>query len=187
MVSLMLDSDQPAVLLEPRFAGMRIATYADLVTPEIISAAGDRLIVIDRGDGDPHNLATVADIEPALLSVADGAAKVRQWIAEGRRFPTAYHDRAQWQAVNEALAGEPFHHWVATLDGTLVPGGYYMAAVQFAGASVLGFHADISVIWDEGWNPLPAGPSAAQLAALRQLATSVAQGGAQLLAEVKAL
>lgn len=185
--ALMLDSDQPAVLLEPRFDGLRIATYADLITPEIIAAAGPRLTVIDRGHGDPHNLATVADIEPELLSVADGMAKVKQWIQEGRRQPTAYHDRADWAAVNEAGSGMPFHHWIATLDGTLVPNGYYMAAVQFAPAAVLGFHADMSIIWDDGWHPLPAGPSESQLTALKTLATTVAQGGAQLLAEIKSL
>lgn len=185
MVSLMLDSDQPTVLLEPRFAGMRIASYADLATPELISAGGRRLVWFDRGYGDPHNVATIADIEPQLLSVADGAAKVKQWIEEKRPFPTAYHDRVQWQAVNEALAGEPYHHMVATLDGTLVPGGLYMAVVQFADAARLGFHADMSIVWDEGWNPLPAGPSDAERAALRQLGTTVAQGAAQLLAEIR--
>lgn len=187
MPRIMLDSDQPAVLLEARFADVLIATYADLVTPEIIAAAGPRLVVIDRGAGDPHDLATVADIEPGLLSVAAGAEKIRQWDAEKRPFPTAYHDRADWAAVNEQLTGVAYHHWVATLDGTLVPNGFYMAAVQFQGAAALGFHADISIVWDDSWHPAPAGPSPTQLAQLKQLATVVAQGGAQLLTEIRAL
>lgn len=183
----MLDSDQPAVLLEPRFANLRIATYADLVTPEIITAAGGRLIVIDRGAGDPHSLATVADIEQGCLSIAEGADRIKQWDAERRPFPTAYHDRSDWEAVNTALEGTTFHHWVTTLDGTLVPSGYYMAAVQFAPSSVLGFHADMSIIWDDSWHPMPAGPSAAHVQALTQLASTLYHGVAELLTAVKGL
>lgn len=187
MAGLMLDSDDPSVLLEPRFSAMRIATYADLITPEIIAAAGPRLTVIDRGHGDPHNLATVADIEPALLTVDQGIAKIRQWLEEGRRGVTAYHDRAQWNEVNQAGAGLEFSHWIATLDGTLVPAGFYMAAVQFAGESLLGFHADMSIVWNDEWHPLPAGPTAAQLASLKQLAATVTQGATQLLHEIGTL
>lgn len=187
MPGLMLDSDNPAVLLEPRFANLRIATYSDLVTPEIIAAAGPRLVVIDRGGADPHGLASVADIEPGCLTIAQAVERIRQWDAERRPFPTAYHDRNDWAAVNKALEGVAYHHWVTTLDGTLVPGGFYMAVVQFAGAAVLGFHADASIIWDDSWHAQPGGPSAAQLAALKQLATTVATGGQQLLADIRAL
>lgn len=187
MPALMLDSDQPAVLLEARFANLRIATYADLVTAEIVAAAGPRLKVIDRGQGDPLGLATIADIEPQLLTPQQGIDKIRGWLEEKRLQPTAYHDRAQWAEVNQLGAGLDFAHWVATLDGTLVPNGYYMDAVQFAGAAVLGFHADVSIIWSDGWHPLPGGPSPAQLDALKALAGTVAQGGVQLLSEIRAL
>lgn len=187
MPALMLDSDQPAVLLEPRFANLRIATYADLVTPEIIAAAGPRLKVIDRGSGDPHGLATIADIERGVLSAAEGVAKVKQWLEERRPQPTVYHNRAQWEEVNRAADGLNYAHWVATLDGTLVPSGFYMAAVQFAGAGTLGFHADMSIVWEDSWHPVPGGPSAARLDTLRAVAETVARGGAQLLADIRAL
>lgn len=187
MPALMLDSDQPAVLLESRFANLRIATYADLVTPEIIAAAGPRLKVIDRGSGDPHGLATIADVERGVLSVAEGVAKVRQWLEEKRPQPTIYHNRSTWEEINKAADGLDYTHWVATLDGTMVPSGYYMAVVQAWGAAALGFHADMSIVWDDGWHRLPGGPPAAQLDTLRAVAETVARGGAQLLADIRAL
>ena len=169
MPALMFDSDDPVVLLEPFLEACRIATYADLVTPTLIRAAAGRLVVIDRGLGDPHNLATVADIEDGALSVAAGAAKIRQWHEEKRPYPTAYHDRNLQAEVDAALTGVPANNWVATLDGTLVPNGYRRAVVQFADAAVLGFHADVSIVWDDGWHPLPAALPSATVAQLRTL------------------
>lgn len=167
MPALMFDSDNPAVLLSASCEGCRIATYADLLTPAIVAAAGGRLLVIDRGHGDPLNKATIADIEPGLLSVAQGAAKIRQWKGEGRPYPTAYHDRALEGEVTAALSGVPFWTWLATLDNTLHPGGYGAAAVQFAGETALGFHADVSIVWDDRWNPLPLGPAASAVSAVK--------------------
>lgn len=167
MTRVLFDSDQPAVLVAPARAGVLVATYADLLTPEIIAQLGPMLLVIDRGQGDPHGLATIADIEPGLLSVADGAAKIRQWISEHRAFPTAYHDRALWQEVHQALAGVNYHEWIATLDGTCNPNGTRPAAVQILGADKVGFHADLSIVWDDAWHPAPAGATAAQVAAVR--------------------
>lgn len=187
MPRLMIDSDDTALLLQPRFAGMTLGAYADIVTPEQVAQAAGRMVVIDRGLGDPHAIATVADIEPGAHTVESGAALVKQWDAEHRPFPTAYHDRAQWEAVNAALEGVKFAHWVATLDGTLVPSGYYMAVVQFAPAAVLGFHADMSIVWDDGWHPMPGAPSPVALADLEHVAAVVAQGAAQLAAMARKL
>lgn len=172
MPRLMIDSDTPGVLLEPRFGGMLVATYADIITPELVAQLGERLVVIDRGHGDPFNKATVADCEPGLLTVEESVARVRTWDAENRPYPTIYHDRVQWAAVNEAAKGLNVHHWVATLDGTLVPSGYYMAVVQFAGENKLGFHADMSIVWDDGWHPQHSAVPAAELALLRSLANT---------------
>lgn len=172
MVGVLFDSDEPAVLLQPFLAGCRVATYADLLNPTLVKEFGPRLIVIDRGHGDPLGLATVADIEPGLLSAAAGAAKVHQWISERRPTPAVYHDRNDWQAVSAALAGAPCRHWVATLDGTADPLGQRPAGVQILGADKLGFHADLSVVWDETWHPLAPTLPAAEAAKLHQLAAA---------------
>lgn len=170
MTGLLVDSDQPQILLEPMFTGCRVATYADIVTPALLAQLAGRLILIDRGLGDPHNVATVADIETGALSVESGAEKIRQWHAEGRPFPTAYHDRALQAAIDQALAGTPHNNWVATLDGTLLPDGVRRAVVQFAGEAQIGVHADLSIVWDDGWHPMPVYPPAATVAALRRYA-----------------
>ncbi|SRR5258708_7701813 len=181
MPGLMFDSDEPAVLLSAACEGCRVATYADLVTPAIIAAAGHRLVVIDRGKGDPHNVATVADIEQGCLTVMDGAAKVRQWIAAGRPFPTAYHNRSIAAQVTAAIGRGRYYTWDATLDGTMRVPGVNLTAVQIAPASVVGFHADLSIIWDDSWHPLSGGPSPAAVTAVRlavgQVSSSVAQLG----------
>lgn len=152
----MVDSDQLSVLLDPRFANMRVATYADIITPEFMSATAGRWVAIDRGLGDPHQVATVADVEAGALTVSQAHDRVQQWTGQRRAFPTVYHNRAMWAAVNDQLKGLSYSHWVATLDGTLVPDGYYMAVVQFAGELTLGVHADLSIIWNDAWHPLPA-------------------------------
>jgi hypothetical protein len=174
MPDMMLDTDNPALLSGPLFAGCRVATYADLVTPLILSNYLGRLIVIDRGRGDPHNAATVADIEPTLLTVAEGVAKIKQWVAEHRPFPTAYCDRNDWPAVDAALAGIPHHDWIATLDGTLLPDGRRPAVVQVWGETALGFHADLSIVWDDTWHPIRPAVSWASVAGLEATATTLA-------------
>lgn len=166
MPGLMFDSDQISVLTGPDCEGCRVATYADIVTPELISALGGRLVVIHRGLGDPHNVATVADIEDGALTPEQGSSLIRQWIGESRPSPTAYHDRAQWAAVTQALAGVRYHTWVSTLDGTLLPNNERPDVVQFASADGVGFHADCSMVWNDSWHPLPASLPGAQRADL---------------------
>lgn len=155
MPSVMFDSDDPAVLLSDHCKGSRVATYADLLTADLVRQLGKRLSVIDRGQGDPLGLATIADIEPGLLTVEQGVAKIRQWITEGRHQPTAYSDRTDWPAIVTALGPLKPFHWIATLDGTANPDGKYPAVVQALGEAKLGFHADMSIVWDDLWHPLP--------------------------------
>ena len=173
MPGLMLDTDNTALLATAPFAYARLATYADLMTPAIEAEFRGRLIVIDRGHGDPMSLATVADIEDQLLTVEQGAAKIRQWNAEHRPFPTAYHDRALWAAVDAALAGVPHYTWVSTLDMTIVPDGRKPDAVQFAGAAAIGFHADLSIVWNDNWCPIRPAVSWAQWDALSAAAAAL--------------
>lgn len=167
MTRVIFDSDQPAVLVNPAKAGVLVATYADLLTPAIIAELGPMLLVIDRGQGDPHGLATIADIEQGLLSPATGAALIRQWVSQHRAFPTAYCDRSLRAAVASELSGVPYHEWIATLDGTCNPDGNRPAAVQILGADKVGFHADLSIVWADNWHPAAAGATAAQVAAVR--------------------
>lgn len=149
----MFDSDDPAVLETIQFVPARVATYADLLTPSIVAKFGPRLAVIDRGLGDPMNRAHIVDIEPGALSVGAGATRIHQWAAEGRPFPTVYVNRENWDQVLAACLPVRPYAWVATLDGTLNPNGTFPHLTQFAGADKLGLHADVSVVWDEGWLP----------------------------------
>lgn len=164
-----------------------MATYADIITPAFMSAAHGRWAAIDRGTGDPHNVATIADIEPGALSVASARAKIVQWNAEHRPFPTAYHNRSIWGEVNTELKGISYSHWLATLDGTLVPDGYYMAAVQFAGERTLGFHADMSIVWADNWKPIPESAPSVPVAGLKTLAAQATAALANLTAAVDRL
>ena len=150
----MFDSDNLAALAPPLTNGAIVATYADIITPAFATEFKGRLVVIDRGHGDPLNLASVADMETGALSIAEGVAKIRQWEAEGRPFPTGYVNRAEWPAFDHALGTTHAFHWVATLDGTLLPDGKRPDVVQFAGEAALGFHADASLVWNAGWHPI---------------------------------
>ena len=182
MASLMFDSDTPAALADPRFAGARVATYADLVTPQIAAQFGRRLVVIDRGRGDPLGLATVADCETGLLSVGQAVDKVRAWGAEGRPQPTIYHDRDLWGEIEAAFQPPGPWNWVATLDGTMNPDGKYPAAVQILGEGRVGLHVDVSVVWNEAWHP--PGLDVAGAAGLKYLARQAASAVQQLVAAV---
>lgn len=169
MSGLMYDSDDVTVLGSTLCINSRVATYADLITQAIIDTYRGRLVVIDRGHGDPFNVATVADIETGLLTIAQGVAKIQFWNASHRPFPTAYVNRANWAAFRAAIGTVPHWEWIATLDGTLLPEGKRPAVVQFAGEGALGFHADASVVWDDRWHPIrPAVSWTSQAAMLRQ-------------------
>lgn len=180
----MVDSDQLSVLLDPRFANMRVATYADIITPEFMAQTEGRWIAINRGMGDPHQVATVADVETGALSVGQAHDRIQQWTAQRRPWPTVYHNRASWAEVNETLHQLSYTHWVATLDGTLVPDKYYMAVVQFAGELDLGIHADMSIIWADNWHPMPVRTPSVPAAALKQLASDAQTSLAHLVSAV---
>ena len=172
MPGVLFDSDEPAVLLQASLAGCRVATYADLATAALVKELGPRCIWIDRGHGDPLGIATVVDIEPGLYTVANGVAKVLQMVAEKRPTPAVYHDRNDWAAVTAALHGASVRHWVATLDGTCLPLASRPAAVQILGAKQVGFHADLSIVWDDTWHPVQAGIPIPEVTKLQSLATT---------------
>lgn len=187
MPNVMFDSDEPAVLEQVALAGCRVATYADLATPDLVKALGPRCVWIDRGHGDHLGIATVVDIEPGLYTVAAGVAKLLQMIAEKRPQPTAYHDRNDWAAVTAALHGTQVHHWVATLDGTCLPLASRPAAVQILGAKQVGFHADLSIVWDDTWHPVQAGIPVPEVVKLQSLASTAHVPLQALLSYITAL
>lgn len=152
-----------------------------------MSAAAGRWVAIDRALGDPHNVATVVDIEAHADTIGAARSKLITWNEQRRPFPTAYHDRASWGQVNTDLQGISYSHWVATLDGTLVPDGYYMAAVQFAGEKTLGFHADMSVVWADNWHPIPVHASPVPVAAIKADLAAVQTALSHLASGIAAL
>ena len=147
----MFDSDDPAVLEEPIFNDSRVATYADLLTPAIVAKFGRRLAVIDRGHGDPMNRAHIVDVESGALTIAQGAAKIKTWVAEHRPYVTAYVNRSNQPALKAELGTVDPFWWVATLDGTMNVQDSYSSIVQFAGEAAFGLHVDVSIVYHTGW------------------------------------
>lgn len=104
--------------------------------------------------GDP-SLGNCLDVETGDATPAD----IDPWAA-GRRAAgignlAVYCNRGNLAAVL-GTSHEPVFHWVATLDGTLVIPAYLPmrqpTAVQFAPASVTGIHADLSLVFEDGWH-----------------------------------
>jgi hypothetical protein len=154
MVRIMFDSDNPDVLagLHHENGGGLVATYADLVTPGWAAQFGHDLLVIDRGTGDPHHLATAGDFERGALTVADAPA---WWDSHHDRGDlTVYADRSTMPALIRALGPHrPAYRWWATLDGTMrIPQNPH-AMVQFADPARTGFHADATIIYNPRWRP----------------------------------
>jgi hypothetical protein len=150
---LMYDSDSIAALRQLRADGAGlVATYADLVTPQVEQEFGTSLAVIDRGMGDPLRLARIGDFETGALNPSNAAA----WWDEhtGRGELTVYANRATMPTVLSVLGhGRAAWRWWATLDGTMRIPGNPNAMVQFAGAAATGVHADCTVIYHPGWKP----------------------------------
>jgi len=177
----MLDTDDLAALPGGVRADL-LAYYADLVhTPADLAALEARwpaVVLIERGLGDPLGLASAIDVEQH----AEGVAAVKPWAAaqgaHGVRYLAVYANRSTMPAVD--AAGWTGYRWYATLDGTAHidgrPAGLAPAAVQCLSAAMLGFHADLSLVFEDGWHPSPpAGLSPADRAALATARTR-AQG-----------
>ena len=160
MIRAMLDSDDLAAL---GHVTPLIATYADLFPTHaalhgfLASHPGQQVVLIDRALGDPLGVASVLDIE----AHADGVGKLPGWYdrqhGRGIHYLTAYCDRSTLPAVIQAGGHRHVYHWVATLDGTVVIGGFAPlaapAAVQCLGEAQLGVHADLSLVLEDQWHP----------------------------------
>ena len=167
MIRFMLDTDQ----LDKLTGHVELLmTYSDLV-PDYGTISRrfpkSKVILIDRGLGDPTGLASVLDIEPGALTINAAIRRYDEQQAKGVDFLTAYHDRADADAIKAAFL--PRHPWhiYATLDGTAHIAGYVPlegpAAVQCLSSGELGYHADGHLVFEDGWNPTRAGVTTATL------------------------
>jgi hypothetical protein len=160
MARIMFDSDVIADLPRNSLA----ATYSDLIPnkarlTKLRAEFPHGLVLIDRGLGNPTGQASVADVETGALTVADFPDWYDDKTGAGIQFVTAYVNRSTLPALDAVLGNRHPYRWVATLDGTMhIAGfrpGHNPAAVQFASEQMLGFHADGSVVWQDGWHPEP--------------------------------
>lgn len=137
-----------------------LATYSDLVpVPANLQAKFPHsvIVLIDRGLGDPSGEASVFDIEPGALTIAEAVSKYDAQKAKGVKYLTAYHDRAETDAVKAGFGKRPVYHWIATLDGTAHIQAFKPlftpAVIQCLSATELGYHADGSLVLEDSWHP----------------------------------
>lgn len=125
--------------------------------------------------GDP-SLGNALDVETGDATPGQAPRWYDARHAAGIRNLAVYCNRATLPAVNAAMGARPFYRWIATLDGTMRPGGN-ADAVQFAGAAAAGIAADISVVWTGSWHGPPAAP---------KLTSWATDGKTSLVAEARA-
>lgn len=137
-----------------------LATYSDLVNDLPALEAkfpNSRIILIDRGLGDPSGKASVADIETGALSIADVPGWLDRKEAENIEFRTLYWFRSEFDQVKSAAGHRSFWSWAATLDGTAFVARWRAlhgpAAIQILPSAKLDVHADLSLVFEDGWNP----------------------------------
>lgn len=189
MIRLAFDSDDLAAL--PNSAPF-LLTYSDIVpdlAPLLAQHPHSRIILIDRGLGDPGTRATVADVESGALTIADIPHWYDEHHAAGRENLTIYTDRNNLPSSITALAGRPAFHWVATLDGTVHVDGFTPlvgpALVQILGENQLGIHADLSLVLRDDWWPVPPAREPAVVAADLATAQTWNQDVAKALARLQ--
>jgi hypothetical protein len=118
-----------------------------------------QVVYIDRGHGDPGFKASIGDFESGALQIDQVAswydAKAKAKVA----FLTHYSDRSNLASITAHLGGRNMYRWVATLDGTVNISGFVPMVgpdlVQTTPASMLGIHADLSLVMNPGWHPTP--------------------------------
>jgi hypothetical protein len=157
MIRTMIDSDQLTGLHQRADIG---AVYADLLTPVLHAALlndWQALAVIDRGLGDPLGVADLFDVERGTLTPDQAAKRYDEQHARLIGNLAVYANRDTFPAVDAAMGTRPFGKIYATLDGTAdIPGfqpGIGPTGVQVLNAAMLGFHADLSLVFDDHWHP----------------------------------
>lgn len=121
---MLFESEDPLLLANPFFAGDLVATYADVLTPQLCEQFAGRLLVIDRGLGDPLSAAHVADIGPGAYSLERGVELMRGWILAGRRMVTAHVSGVPMWSVAQLLAPLDAYYWVSCAGDATSPAGY---------------------------------------------------------------
>lgn len=157
MIRFMIDTDDLSKLTQHAEI---LATYADLV-PNLAALQAkypaSKIVLIDRGLGDPEGKATIFDIEPGALTIAQAVAKYDDAKSRGLDYLTAYHDRAEANAVKAGFGDRKPWHWYATLDGTAHITGYNPlmgpAVIQVLASNSLDYRADGSLVFEDGWHP----------------------------------
>lgn len=159
MIRTAIDSDRLDIIMACNGLAPILLTYSDLVPVfEVLQSklTHSKLVLIDRGLGDPSGQASVADIETGLMKPADFPGWLDKKHAAGIDDLTSYCNRSTLPEVDNAAAGKTFYRWVATLDGTCSISGFPSlrgpAAVQILPAASVGIHADLSLVFEDQWN-----------------------------------
>lgn len=103
--------------------------------------------------GNLPNGASWLDVENGDATPQD----VPRWLDERAPFGEGgiYCNRANIGQVEEAAGDREHLLWVSTLDGTMdftLPSGHgHLVAIQLYPQAMLGFHADLSVVVDQGY------------------------------------
>ena len=157
MIRFMEDSDKLTALTGH---SELLATYADLIHDRQTFEAQfphSAVIYIDRGLGDPGNIASVFDVEAKAHIPGQAPGWFDRKHASGVEYLTIYCNRSNIAAVNKAMERRNFYRWVATLDGTTALTGFdplhAPAAVQCLSSKMLGVHADGSLVLEDSWHP----------------------------------
>ncbi len=157
MIRVMLDTDQLSAL---DGNCELLATYSDLVPhPGELRAKfpNSHILLIDRGTGDPSGQASIMDVETGAHSVADIPAWLDRKAAQGVKYRTLYVNRSNMAAAQSAAGARVHYLWVATLDGTAFVGRYRAlhgpAAIQILPEAKLDAHDDLSLVFEDSWEP----------------------------------
>lgn len=153
-IRLMCDSDNLSDLIDTPL----IATYADLIRDNSDYAdlesrfPESRLLFIDRAEGDPLGIASIADFESGTFT----PAQLRSWLAAShdlhKPYPTIYSDLDNVPAVKAAVGDLAYWHWIAWYGHVVVP-AYPYAVVQAFNGAATGLHLDLSVVHNDAWHP----------------------------------
>lgn len=153
-IRLMCDSDDLGSLIDTPL----IATYADLIrdTNDYADLEArfpqSKLLFIDRAEGDPLGIATIADFESGAFT----PGQLRTWVAtkesQAKPYITVYSDLDNVPVVKSLLGDAAYWHWIAWYGHIVVP-DYPDATVQGFNSAATGLHLDLSVVHSRAWNP----------------------------------
>lgn len=159
-LTLLVVSDDTALLAHARFERCLVATYADLFTPELVERFPDRLLALDRGRGDPLECACVAYMAPGGLSIADGIDRLREWQDAGKVGTVAYVPRHLSYEHTAVLTGLKPLWWTARGRYWAGPDGRRAAIADLPGRSKPAGRVRLAAVMDAGLRALASTPPA---------------------------